>query len=168
MIHAWDQVSFSESESEEEEEQLPHEIPQQLFRECDLNRRLDHDALNRFNLCFERVFDLAGELLSYRQVEEIAVNVQADVIAILRNIIACLQQHTEALRHAAEFWRSCHEQLYNEFTQFRQSMDRVPEEIRHQCTEQNLTVKALSLMSERLNLLQRLMAELYEHVVRRL
>ncbi len=98
MIHAWDQISFSDSESGEEEE-LPHEIPQQLFRECDLNRRLNHDALNRVNRYFESVFDLAGQPLSYRQAEEIAVNAQADVIVILRNIIACQQQHTGLASH---------------------------------------------------------------------
>ncbi len=99
MIHAWDQVSFSYSENEEEEE-LPHEIPQKLFRERDLNRRLDHDALNRDNRCFERVFDLAGQPLSYRQVEEIAVNAQGDVISILRNIIASTATHRDLM--------SCH------------------------------------------------------------
>ncbi len=162
MIHTWDQVSFSNSEIEEEEE-----IPQQLFRERDLNRRLDHDVLNRVNRYFERYFDLPGQPLTYRQSEKIAVNAQGDVISILRNIIACQQQHTEALRHAAEFWRSCHEGLYNEFTQFQQNMVGVPEDIRQQPTEQKFTVNALSLMSERLNLMQRMMAELYDRIVRR-
>ncbi len=87
MLHAWDQVSFSDTESDEEE--LPHEIPQPLFHDRDLNRRLDREALNRVNRYFERDFDLAGESLSYRHVEEIAVNAQADVFAILTNIISC-------------------------------------------------------------------------------
>ncbi len=77
MIQAWDQVSFSDSEIEEEEE-----IPKQLFRECDLNRRLDHDALNRVNRYFDRLFDLDGQPLTYRQAEEIAFNAQGDVISI--------------------------------------------------------------------------------------
>ncbi len=135
MIHAWDQVYFSNSEIEEEEE-----IPQQLFHKHNLNRSLDHYALNRVNCYFERLFDLSGQPLTYRQSEEIAVNTQGDVISILRNIIACQQQHTEAILHTAEFWRSCHEQLYNKFTQFRQSMVGVPEDIRQQGTEQRLTV----------------------------
>lgn len=167
MLHAWDQASFSDSENEEEEEELPHEISQQPFHEYDLNRRLDYDALNRVNLYFERFFDLAGQSLSYRRVEEIAVNAQADVIAILRNIIACQQQHTEALRHAADFWRNCHDGLFNEFVQFRERMDGVPGDMRLLITEQNLTVNALSLISERLNLLQRMMSKLYEHIFRR-
>ncbi len=58
MLHAWDQVSFSDTESDEEE--LPHEIPQPLFHDRDLNRRLDREALNRVNRYFERDFDLAG------------------------------------------------------------------------------------------------------------
>ncbi len=161
MIHDWNQISFRDLENEVEEE-LTHEISQQLFHERDLNRRLDHDALNHVNRYFERVSDLAGQQLSYRQAEKIAVNVQCDVISILRNIIACQQQHTEALRHAAEFWRSCHEQLHNEFTQIRQIMVGVPVYIHQQRTEQRL-----SLMSECLNLLQRMMAELYYHIVRR-
>ncbi len=163
MIHAWDQVSFSDSKNKE----LPYEISQQMFHERNLNRRIDNDILNCVNRCFERVFDLAGQPLSYRQVEEIAVIAQGDVISILRNIIVCQHQHTDALRHAVEFWRSCHEQLHNEFTQFRQSMDGVPEDIRQHSTEQNLTVNVLPLMSERLNLLQRMMAELYDRIVRR-
>ncbi len=68
--------------------------------------------------------------------------------------------HTEVLRHAAEFWRSCHEQLYNEFTQFQQNMVGVPEDIRQQPTEQKFTVNALSLMSECLNLMQRMMGRI--------
>ncbi|KAF4113995.1 hypothetical protein G5714_004218 [Onychostoma macrolepis] len=47
-VHAWDQVSFSDTESEEEEEEedaeLLHEIPRELFSDCDLNRRLDREA----------------------------------------------------------------------------------------------------------------------------
>ncbi len=107
MIHAWDQVSFSDSEKEEE---LEHEIPQQVFRERDLNRRLDHDALNRVNRVnryFEKLFDLARRPLSYREFEEIAVNAQGDVISILRNIISCQQQHTMALRFAEIVTKSC-------------------------------------------------------------
>ncbi len=163
MIHAWDQVSFSDSESEEEEELL-HEIPQVLFR--DLNRRLDHDMLSRVNLYFERLFDLAGQPLSYREAEEIVVSAQSDV-SILRNIISCQQQHNEALRHAAEFWRSCHEQLYNEFRQFQQSMIGIPEKVREQRMEQRLTVNALSSMGERLNLIQRMLSELYDRMMTR-
>lgn len=73
MIHTWDQASFNDSESEEEEE-LPHEILQELLCERDLNRRLDHDVLNRVNRYFERHFDLAGQPLSYREAEEIAAS----------------------------------------------------------------------------------------------
>lgn len=62
MIHAWDQVSFSASESEEEEE-LPHEIPQELFRDRDLNRRLDYAMLPHVNRNFETLFDLSGQTL---------------------------------------------------------------------------------------------------------
>ncbi len=167
MVHAWDQVSFSDMESEDEEEELQHEIPRDVFRVRDLNRRLDHDALNPVNRYFERVFDLAGRPLSYREAEEIAVSTQCDVISILRNIISCQQQHTEALRQAAEFWRNCHEQLYNEFRPFQQSMIGVPEILLEQRTEQRLTVNALALMSERLNLMQRILSELYDCIVRR-
>ncbi len=59
------------------------QIPQPVFRDRDLNRRLDYDVLNRVNRYFERVFDLADQSLSYREVEAIAVNAQADVFAIL-------------------------------------------------------------------------------------
>ncbi len=164
MLHAWDQVSFSDTESEAEE--LLHEIPQPLFCDRDLNRRLDHDALNRVNRYFERMFDLTGQPLSYRQVEEIAVNTQADVFAILTNIITCQQQHTEALRHTADFWRHCHDELYAELAQLRHRLDSVPEDMRLLITEQNLTVNALSLISKRLNLLQRMMSELYQRIFR--
>ncbi len=126
MVHAWDQVSFSDTESEDEEE-LYREMPWDVIRTSDLNRRLDHEALNRVNCYFERVFDLAGRPLSYQDAEEIAATSQGDVIAILRNIISCQQQHTEALRHAAEFWRNCHEQLYNELRQFQQTMSGLPD-----------------------------------------
>ncbi|XP_058644238.1 uncharacterized protein LOC131547582 [Onychostoma macrolepis] len=174
LVHAWDQVSFTDTESEEEEEEeveevaeLLHEIPRELFSDRDLNRRLDREALNRVNRYFERLFDLAGQPLTYRQIEEIAANAQGDVISILRNVISCQQQHTEALRHAAEFWRNCHEELYNEFTQFRQSMIGVPEEIRENRTKQRLAVNALSLMSEHLNLLQRMLVDLHERMISR-
>ncbi len=166
MVHAWDQVSFSDTESEDEEE-LRREMPRDVFRTRDLNRRLDHEALNRVNCYFERVFDLAGRPLSYRDAEEIAANAQGDVISILRNIILCQQQHTEALRHAAEFWRNCHEQLYNELRQFQQTMTGLPEMVLENRIEQRLIVNALSLMSERLNLMQRILSELYERIVRR-
>ncbi len=46
-------------------------------------------------------------------------------------------------------------------------MNGVPEDIRELRTEQRLMVNALSLMSERLNLLQRMMAEMYERIVKR-
>ncbi len=83
--------SFSDSENEEKEE-LPHEIPQELFRERDLNGRLDQDTLNHVNRYFERLFDLARRPLSYREVEEIAANAQDDVIEILRNIFSDQQR----------------------------------------------------------------------------
>ncbi|KTF70967.1 hypothetical protein cypCar_00046664 [Cyprinus carpio] len=108
QIRAWDQVSFSASESEEEEEEeLPHEIRQELFREHDLNRRLEYDMLRCVNWNFETLFDLNGQTLSYREAEDIVASAQSDVVSILRNIIACQQQHNESLRHTAEFWRSC-------------------------------------------------------------
>ncbi len=75
--------------------------------------------------------------------------------------------NTEALRHAAEFWRNCHEQLYNELRQFQQSMSGLPEMVLENRTEQRLIINALSLMSERLNLMQRILSELYERLVRR-
>ncbi len=167
MVHAWDQVSFSDTESEADAEELYREMPRDVIRSSDLNRRLDHEALNRVNCYFERVFDLAGRPLTRQDAEEITTNSQGDVIAILRNIISCQQQHTEALRHAAEFWRSCHDQLYNELRQFQQSMSGLPEMFLENRTEQRLIISALSLMSERLNLMQRILSELYERLVRR-
>ncbi len=89
------------------------------------------------------------------------------MILILKNIISCQQQQTEALRQAAEFWRNCHEQLYNEFQQFQQVMNGVPEEIRVRAMEQRLTVNASSLILERLSLIQRMLSELYEHMTPR-
>ncbi len=163
MVHAWDQAAFSDSEPEEDAG-LPNEIPQPVFRERDLNRSLDYDILNRVNRYFKRVFDLADQRLIYRQVKEATVNAQADVFAILTNIIACQQQHTEALRYAADFWQQCHNDLYGEFIQFQQRMDGLPEDMRLLTTEQNLTVNTLSLISERLNVIQRMMSE---HMFRR-
>ncbi len=142
MVHAWDQASFNNSEPEEDRG-LPHEIPQPVFRDRDLNRSLDYDILNRVNRYFERVFDLADQRLIYRQVEEATVNAQADVFAILTNIIASQQQHTEALCYAADFWQQCHNDLYGEFIQLQQRMDGLPEDMRLLITEQNLTVNAL-------------------------
>ncbi|XP_026110137.1 uncharacterized protein LOC113082977, partial [Carassius auratus] len=129
MVSAWDRASFSDSASEEETEELPNEDPQELFRERDLNRRLDYDMLRRVNRRFGTLFDLSGQALSYRGAEEIVGNAQSDVVGILRNIIECQQQLNVSLRHAAEFWRSCHEQLYGEFRQFQQRMNGVPGEI---------------------------------------
>ncbi len=166
MVHAWDQISFSDTESEDNGE-LYREMPRDIIRTSDLNRRLDHEALNRVNCYFERVFDLAGRPLTRQDAEEITANSQGDVIAILRNIISCQQQHTEALRHAAEFWRNCHGQLYDELRQFQQSMSGLPEMVLENRTEQRLIISALSLMSERLNLMQRILSELYERLVRR-
>ncbi len=134
MVHTWDQASFNDSEPEEEGG-LPHEIPQPVFRDRDLNRSLDYDILNRVNRYFERVFDLADQCLIYRQVEEATVNAQADVFAILTNIIACQQQHTESLRYAVDFWQQCHNDLYGEFIQFQQRMDGLPEDMRLLITE---------------------------------
>ncbi len=153
MVQACDQSSFSDSEPEEDAG-LPHEIPQPVFRDRDLNRSLDYDILNRVN----RFFDLADQRLIYRQVEEVTVNAQADVFAILTNIIACQQQHTEALRYPADFWQQCHNDLYGEFIQLQQRMDGLPEDMRLLITEQNLMVNALSLITERLNVIQRMMA----------
>ncbi|XP_026081145.1 uncharacterized protein LOC113057827 [Carassius auratus] len=161
MVSAWDRASFSDSASEEETEELPNEDPQELFRERDLNRRLDYDMLRRVNRRFGTLFDLSGQALSYRGAEEIVGNAQSDVVAILRNIIECQQQLNESLRHAAEFWRSCHDQLYGEFRQFQQRMNGVPGEIHQVQVEQNLIVNALTLISERLNLMQRMLSDLY-------
>ncbi len=167
MVHAWDQISFSDTESEAEAEELYREMPRDIIRDSDLNRRLDYEALNRVNCYFERVFDLAGGALTRQDAEEITANLQGDVISILRNIIECQQQHTEALRHAAEFWRNCHDQLYGEFRQFQQSMAGLPEIVLENRTEMRLIISALSLMTERLNLMQRILSELYERLVRR-
>ncbi len=158
MDHASDQASFSDSESAGDSGLL-HEIPQPVFRDRDLNRSLDYDILNRVNRYFERLFDLADQRLIYRQVEEATVNAQADVFAILTNIIECQQHHTQALRYAADFWRQCHNDLYGEFIQLQQRMNGLPEDVRLLITEQNLTVNALSLISERLNVIQRMLAE---------
>ncbi len=166
MVHAWDRVSFSDTESEDDGE-LYREMPRGIIRTSDLNRRLDHEVLNRVNCYFERVFDLAGRPLTRQDAEEITANSQGDVIPILRNIISCQQQHTEALRHAAEFWRSCHDQLYDELRQFEQNMSGLQEMAVEGRTEQRLIINALSLMSERLNLMQRILSELYERLVRR-
>ncbi len=128
MVHAWDQAAFSDSEPEEDGG-LPHEIPQPVFRERDLNRSLDYNILNRVNRYFERLFD---QRLIYRQVEEATVNAQADVFAILTNIIACQQQHKEALRYAADFWQQCHNDLYGEFIQLQHGrVARIYETVNH-------------------------------------
>ncbi len=158
MIHAWDQANFSDSE-DEEDAGLLHEIPQPVFRDRDLNRSLDYDILNRVNRFFERLFDLADQRLTYRQVEEATANAQADVFAILTNIIECQQHHTQALRYAADFWRQCHNDLYGEFIQLQQRTEGLAADMRLLITEQNLTVNALSLISERLNVIQRMLAE---------
>ncbi len=105
------------------------------------------------------MFDLADQRLIYRHVEEATVNAQADVFAILTNIIECQQHNTQALRYAADFWRQCHNDLYGEFIQLQQRMNGLPEDVRLLITEQNLTVNALSLISERLNVIQRMLAE---------
>ncbi len=42
---AWDRVSFSDTESEDDGE-LYREMPRDIIRTSDLNRRLDHEALN--------------------------------------------------------------------------------------------------------------------------
>lgn len=88
------------------------------------------------------------------------------MVSILRNIIACQQQHKESLRHTAEFWSSCHEQLYGEFRQFQQSMSGVLAEIHEVQIEQRLTVNALSLITERLNLIQRMLTDLFNRMMR--
>lgn len=61
LVHASDQLSFSNSESE-----LPHEI-----RDHNLNRRLDYDMLSRGNRYFERLFNLAGQPPSYPEAQDI-------------------------------------------------------------------------------------------------
>ncbi|KAI2650911.1 hypothetical protein H4Q32_028245 [Labeo rohita] len=48
QVQAWD-------ETEEAEEDLPHEISQEVFRDWDLNRRLDYDMLGRVNRSFEKL-----------------------------------------------------------------------------------------------------------------
>ncbi len=136
-----------------------HEIPQPVFRDRDLNRSLDYDILNRVNRFFERLFDLADQRLIYRQIEEATANAQADVFAILTNIIECQQHHTAALRYAADFWRQCHNDLYGEFIQLQQRTEGLAADMRLLITEQNLTVNALSLISEHLNVIQRMLAE---------
>ncbi len=158
VIHASAQADISDSESEEYVG-LPHEIPQPVFRDRDLNRSLDYDILNRVNRFFERLFDLADQRLIRRQLEEVTANAQADVFAILTNIIECQQHHTDALRYAADFWRECHNNLYGEFIQLQQRTDVLASDMRLLITEQNLTVNALSLISERLNVIQRMLAE---------
>ncbi len=158
MIHACDQANFSDS-GDEEDDGLPHEIPQPVFRDRDLNRSLDYDILNRVNRFFERLFDLADQRLTYRQVEEATANAQVDVFAILTSIIECQQHHTTALRFAADFWRQCHNDLYGEFIQLQQRTEGWAADLRLLITEQNLTVNALSLISERLNVIQRMLSE---------
>ncbi len=46
-------------------------------------------------------------------------------------------------------------------------MSGLPEMVLENRTEQRLIINALSLMSERLNLMQRILSELYERLVRR-
>ncbi len=57
--------------------------------------------------------------------------------------------------------------MYNELRQFQQSMSGLLEMVLESRTEQRLIISALSLMSERLNLMQRILSELYERLVRR-
>ncbi|KAL0152881.1 hypothetical protein M9458_051814 [Cirrhinus mrigala] len=168
QVQAWDEVRFSETDQSEEEaeEDLPHKISQEVFRDRDLNRRLDYDMLGRINRNFERVLDLVGPPLSYRDIETAVEAALVDVLSILRNIITCQQQHNEALGHATAFWRNCHEELYNEFRQFQHDMDGLPEEVNQQRAEMRLAVNALSLMNERLAVMQRMIAELYNDIMR--
>ncbi len=105
------------------------------------------------------MFDLADQRLINRQIEEATVNAQADVFDILTNIIECQQHNTDALRYAADFWRECHNNLYGEFIQLQQRTEVLAADMRLLITEQNLTVNALSLISERLNVIQRMLAE---------
>ncbi|KAF4102661.1 hypothetical protein G5714_015544 [Onychostoma macrolepis] len=118
LVHASDQVSFSNPESE-----LPLEIPQERLRDHNLNGRLDYDMLSRGNRHFERLFNLAGQPPSYPEAEDIVAG---------------------AL-----------------------SMSNISEDVREQRVEQRLVANALLLMGERLNLIQRMLTELYSRMMRR-
>ncbi|KAL0146560.1 hypothetical protein M9458_058191 [Cirrhinus mrigala] len=164
QVQAWDEARFTETDQSEEEaeEDLPHEISHEVFRDRDLNRRLDYDMLGRVNRNFERVLDLVGPPLSYRDIETAVETALVDVLSILRNIITCQQQHNEALGHAAAFWRNCHEELYNEFRQFQHDMDGLPEEVNQQRAEMSDQLRELinnqlqMLQPESLNMIERL------------
>ncbi|XP_058601930.1 sterol regulatory element-binding protein 2-like [Onychostoma macrolepis] len=119
LVHASDQVSFSNPESE-----LPHEIPRELFRDHNLNRRLDYNMLSHVNRYFERLFNLAGQPPSYPEAEDIV----AGALSM---------------------------RMY------------ISEDVREQRVEQRLVANALLLIGERLNLIQRMLMELYSHMMRR-
>ncbi|XP_048028937.1 uncharacterized protein LOC125256771 [Megalobrama amblycephala] len=130
-----------------------------LFNEQHLPQ-LSYSMMNKINRNFKRILNLACLPLSYQEVEEIVRSSQTDVISILQNIIACQQQHTIALSHAADFWMNAHNQLLDENRQLQAMLSEVR-------GEQQLSVVALSLMSERLNIIQRVLLDLQNIIMGR-
>ncbi|XP_048036672.1 uncharacterized protein LOC125262163 [Megalobrama amblycephala] len=90
--------------------------------EDDTGPQLSYSMMNKINRNFKRILNLACLPLSYQEVEEIVRSSQTDVISILQNIIACQQQHTIALSHAADFWMNAHNQLLDENRQLQNTL----------------------------------------------
>jgi hypothetical protein len=137
-----------------------------LYRCCDV-QNLSHDMLRSNNRNFLRILEVANQPLSFQQTEAIVSESQSEVVTLLHRVIDQQNRHTTDLRSAVDFFGACHEQTLSENRQLRSEVLAVSGEITQAREDLQLQTIALSLFSERLNILQRLLREIHEALMRR-
>lgn len=116
---------------------------------------LSYATLRIANRNFQRVLEIASSPLSYHQTEKIVSESQREVIALLHRISDQQTHHTNELRNAVEFFGRCHDQTSDEIRQLSNEVFSLQQELAEVRNDDSLRTTVLSLISERLNIIQR-------------
>lgn len=118
-------------------------------------QELSYATLRVVNRKFQRVLEIASSPLSYHQTEKIVSESQREVIALLHRISDQQTQHTIELRNAVEFFGRCHDQTSDEIRHLSNEVFSLQQELTEVRNDDSLRTTVLSLISERLNIMQR-------------
>lgn len=149
-----------DEESCDIEKHVPGEILD-LFRPRDL-AHLNYEIMCRANRNFERVLRLNSAALTFEETTDAVRTGQDLVINILQSVVNFQHQNAEVLAQSALFWRSCHEENQQRFQDLFQYIFGVPEKVEEHRNELRLLVNGVTLLGERLNVIQRMTSDMYK------
>ncbi|XP_039527788.1 uncharacterized protein LOC120479430 [Pimephales promelas] len=154
-----DAVGSQDSSPSTHSDEDTHDPFRPLFTPQDFHR-LSYDTFRSANRNFLRVLDVASRPLTYQETEDLLVVSQAPVVALQRRIIELQNQHAGQLSNTVEFFGNCHEQTQTENRRLWGVVDQVR-------GDQQILTLAVTLISERLNIIQRILRDLPETLRRR-